>query len=152
MANRRLEGWLFDVDELGPQVALWVYTSDGHLVRLTDEFKPLVYVQGDRERLKRLAWELERFGIISSVSWMERQEFWSGQTHSLIDILGAFKWHRLSRIYRFTSFGEPSLSRSPGLKWRTSLFIPLVHKLDGSAQAADGAKISTQSFVTPHRG
>jgi hypothetical protein len=35
MANLRLEGWLFDVDELGPQVALWVYTNECKLVRLT---------------------------------------------------------------------------------------------------------------------
>lgn len=84
MANRRLEGWLFDVDELGPQVALWVYLQDGQLVRLTDEFKPLVYVQGERARLKKLAWELERLGVISSVSWMERREFWSGE---LIEVL-----------------------------------------------------------------
>jgi DNA polymerase-2 len=84
MATRRLEGWLFDVDELGPQVALWVYTTAGHLLRLTDEFRPPIYVQGERAKLKRLASELERRGIISHVRWAEQREFWNG---ALIDVL-----------------------------------------------------------------
>ena len=25
----RIEGWLFDIDELGPWVTLWVYDDDG---------------------------------------------------------------------------------------------------------------------------
>ncbi len=84
MANRRLEGWLFDLDELGSQVALWVYTDDGNLVRLTDEFHPPVYVQGERARLRQLAGELNRRGIVLNVRWTERREFWSG---NLIEVL-----------------------------------------------------------------
>ncbi len=84
MANRQLEGWLFDVDELGPEVALWVYSNDGRLIRLTEEFKPPVYVQGERATLRKLAWELERRGIISHVRWAERREFWS---HNVITVL-----------------------------------------------------------------
>jgi DNA polymerase II len=86
MANRRLEGWLFDTDELGPQVALWVYTAEGQLIRLTEEFHPLVYVQGERAKLKALAWELERRGIISHVQWAERREFWSGNTITVLEL------------------------------------------------------------------
>jgi DNA polymerase-2 len=84
MATRRLEGWLFDVDELGPEVALWVYTSQGEPVRLTVEFRPPVFVQGERARLRSLAYELERRGVVSHVKWAERQEFWSGK---LIEVL-----------------------------------------------------------------
>jgi DNA polymerase-2 len=86
MANRRLEGWLFDVDELGPQVALWVYTADNRLIRLAEEFQPPVYVQGERAKLKSLAWELERRGIISHVRWTERREFWSGDFITVLEL------------------------------------------------------------------
>src|SRR5437868_5753138 len=78
MATRRLEGWLFDVDELGAQVALWVYTHDGRRLRLTDEFRPPVYAQGEGAKLKALASQLERRGVISHVRWAEPREFWSG--------------------------------------------------------------------------
>ena len=43
-----IEGWLFDIDELGPLVTLWVYDDGGRLLRLTDEFYPPVYAHGDR--------------------------------------------------------------------------------------------------------
>lgn len=86
MTNRRLEGWLFDVDELGPQIALWVYTNEGQLVRLTEEFQPPVYVQGERAKLKSLAWELERRGIVSHVRWAERREFWSGEAITVLEL------------------------------------------------------------------
>jgi DNA polymerase-2 len=85
MGNRRLEGWLFDIDELGPQVALWVYTDKGHLIRLTREFHPPVYIRGERPRLRRLAYELDRRGIASSVRWAERREFWSGKTIEVLE-------------------------------------------------------------------
>ena len=51
MTTRRLEGWLFDLDELGPEVALWVYTNEGYPVRLTEQFRPPVYVEGERARV-----------------------------------------------------------------------------------------------------
>jgi DNA polymerase-2 len=86
MATRRLEGWLFDVDELGPEVALWVYTSEGRPVRLTQEFRPPVFVQGERAGLRRLAYELERRGIVSHVRWVERREFWSGKVIEALEL------------------------------------------------------------------
>jgi len=85
MATRRLEGWLFDVDELGPQVALWVYTSENQLVRLTDEFHPPVYIRGKTGKLKALSYELERRGIICGVKWTEQIEFWSGITIGVLE-------------------------------------------------------------------
>ena len=86
MTNRRLEGWLFDVDELGPQIALWLYTAEGQLIRLTEEFRPPVYVSGERAKLKSLAWELERRGIISHVRWESRREFWSGEQITVLEL------------------------------------------------------------------
>ncbi len=85
MVRRRLEGWLFDIDELGPQVALWVYTNSG-LVRLTQEFHPPVYVQGERTLLRQLAYELQRRGVISRVKWIERHEFWSGELITVLEL------------------------------------------------------------------
>jgi DNA polymerase II len=86
MTSRRLEGWLFDVDELGPQVALWVYTSENRLVRLTDEFHPPVYVQGEAAKLKALSYELQHRGIIRGVRWADRIEFWSGSTITVLEL------------------------------------------------------------------
>ncbi len=86
MVRRRLEGWLLDLDGLGPEVALWVYTNDGRLVRLTEGFHPPVYVQGERSKLRSLASDLERRGIISHVRWAERQEFWSGRRIEVLEL------------------------------------------------------------------
>jgi DNA polymerase-2 len=85
MANRRIEGWLFDVDELGQEVALWVYTVEG-LVRLTEPFHPPVYVAGERKQVGSLAYDLHRRGIVSNVRWTERREFWSGAYIEVLEL------------------------------------------------------------------
>src|SRR5262245_39128929 len=77
-AGHRIEGWLFDSDELGPSVPLWVYDDDCRLHRLTDEFYPPVYARGDRAKLKRLAADLSKLGLIAGVRWVQKREFWSG--------------------------------------------------------------------------
>jgi hypothetical protein len=86
MANQRIEGWLFDVDELGPEIALWVYAAGG-LVRLAEIFHPPVYVAGERKRLRSLACELGRRGFLSNVRWTERREFWSGADIKVLSLL-----------------------------------------------------------------
>lgn len=86
MARRQLNGWLFDIDELGPEIVLWVYTGDRQLVRLTETFHQPVYVSGERTRLRLLAWELRRRGIISNVRWVRRQEFWSGESLEVLEL------------------------------------------------------------------
>jgi DNA polymerase-2 len=86
MTNRRIEGWLFDVDELGPEVALWVYTSDGRRVRLTETFHPPIYVAGGRKQLGNLAYELGSRGVVSKVRWAERREFWSGSPLEVLEL------------------------------------------------------------------
>ncbi|MGE0131489.1 MAG: DNA polymerase domain-containing protein [Blastocatellales bacterium] len=77
--RKRLEGWLFDVDELGSAVTLWVYDGDGRLHRVTDEWRQPVYASGDRTKLKQLATDLRRRDLIAGVRWAEKVEFWSGK-------------------------------------------------------------------------
>jgi hypothetical protein len=72
MKTTRIEGWLFDVDEFGSSVALWVYDTGGKLHRLTHEFSPPVYAGGAKEELKRLAADLYRRGFITGGRWDAR--------------------------------------------------------------------------------
>ena len=84
--SNRIEGWLFDIDELGPCVTLWVYDDDGRLHRLTDEFYPPVYAHGDRAKLKRLAADLSKRDLIMGVRWVQKREFWSGDEIEVIQL------------------------------------------------------------------
>ncbi len=70
---------MFEIDELGPAVALWIYDDGGRLHRLTDEFHPPIYAHGDRAILKQLAIDLHRRNLITGVRWTEKIEFWSGR-------------------------------------------------------------------------
>jgi DNA polymerase II len=79
MQKNKIEGWLFDVDELGPRLALWVYDAGGKLHRLTHEFSPPIYVSGARDELKRLSSDLWRRGFVSGGRWEKRREFWTGE-------------------------------------------------------------------------
>jgi DNA polymerase-2 len=79
-----LRGWLFDIDDLGPAVTLWVYDDGGRLHRLSEEFRAPVYAHGERERLKSLAADFARRGWITGVRWTERREFWRGD---LIEVM-----------------------------------------------------------------
>jgi DNA polymerase elongation subunit (family B) len=86
MRTTRIEGWLFDVDELGERVALWVYDANGKLHRLTQEFSPPAYAGGAKEDLKRLASDLYRRGLITGGRWVERREFWSGREIEVLQL------------------------------------------------------------------
>lgn len=86
MQTQKIEGWLFDVDELGTHVALWVYTTEGRLVKLTDEFHPPFCVSGEREALKQLTAQLYRKGWVTGGRWVERTEFWSGKTLTALEL------------------------------------------------------------------
>lgn len=79
-----LRGWLFDIDDLGPAVTLWVYDDGGRLHRLSEEFRAPVYAHGERERLKSLAADFAKRGWITGVRWTERREFWRGD---LIEVM-----------------------------------------------------------------
>jgi hypothetical protein len=85
-AGDRIEGWLFDIDELGPWVTLWVYDDDGRLRRLTDEFHPPVYAHGDRAKLKRLAADMSKCDLIAGLRWVQKREFWSGDEIEVLQL------------------------------------------------------------------
>jgi DNA polymerase-2 len=84
--RNRIEGWLFDIDELGPSVTLWVYDDDGRLHRLTDEFYPPVYAHGARAKLKQLAADLSKRGLIIGVRWVQKREFWGGDEIEVLQL------------------------------------------------------------------
>ena len=73
----RIEGWLFDIDELGPSVALWVYDAGGKLRRLTHELYPPIYVGGGKEELKRFSSDLWGRSLITGGRWASLREFWN---------------------------------------------------------------------------
>lgn len=85
-AGNRIEGWLFDIDELGPSVTLWVYDDDSRLHRLTDEFHPPVYAHGDRTKLKRLTADMNKRDLIIGVRWVQKREFWSGKEIEVLQL------------------------------------------------------------------
>src|SRR5262245_62896337 len=73
-AGDRIEGWLFDIDELGRWVTLWVYDDDGRLRRVTDEFHPPVGAHGDRAKLKQLAEDMSKRGLIAGIGGVQEHE------------------------------------------------------------------------------
>jgi DNA polymerase elongation subunit (family B) len=86
MKTRQLSGWLFDVDELGSEVVLWVYAKSGRLFRLTHEFFPSVYVEGNHQVLGMLAWEVQRRGFIDRLKWTKRKDFWTGKARAVLEL------------------------------------------------------------------
>jgi DNA polymerase II len=86
MTTRRLEGWLFDVDEFGPEVVLWVYDNDRRLHKLRQSFHPSVYIGGDREMLTAFGKELERRGLVRKPEWVIKTEFWSGAAKDVLEL------------------------------------------------------------------
>lgn len=86
MKTTRVEGWLFDVDELGSRVALWIYENDGRLRRLTHDFSPPAFVGGERDELKRFSADLVRRGFITGGRWVARREFWTGDEIEVLQL------------------------------------------------------------------
>ncbi|MBS1789707.1 MAG: hypothetical protein JST85_18425 [Acidobacteria bacterium] len=84
--HHRIKGWLFDIDELGSAITLWVYDDNGRLHRLTDEFRAPVYAHGEKDRLKRLASDWEKRDWITGVWWTTRREFWSEEEIEVLQL------------------------------------------------------------------
>ena len=78
MKTQTLEGWLFDVDEFGSVIVLWVYDAAGKLHRLQHEFQLPVYAHGERIALQQFSAELFRRKLITGGRWQRKREFWSG--------------------------------------------------------------------------
>lgn len=82
----KIEGWLFDIDELGPAVALWIYDAGGKLRRLTHEFSLPIYVGGAKDELKRFSSDLWRRGLITGGRWAALREFWAGEQTEVLQL------------------------------------------------------------------
>jgi DNA polymerase elongation subunit (family B) len=63
-----VKGWILDAyPSATGQFAVWIITESGERLRLTDSFKPKVYVSGKEDSLQRLASQLIYDGTV--VSW-----------------------------------------------------------------------------------
>lgn len=78
MKTTRINGWLFDIDEFGSQIILWVFDSQGKLQRYTHEFSPPIFICGERTNLKLVSNELIRKGLVTGSRWVVKRDFWSG--------------------------------------------------------------------------
>lgn len=72
------QGWLFDVVDGGIDIILWIRLRSGRMVRLFDPLPFPVYAAGERSRLISLGSDLCRRGLVRSVGWETKREFWSG--------------------------------------------------------------------------
>jgi DNA polymerase II len=86
MKIRQLEGWLFDVDELGSEIVLWVYEKSGRLHRLTHEFLPSVYVAGHHQILEMLGWEVQKRGFAERPETTKRKDLWTGEERAVLEL------------------------------------------------------------------
>jgi DNA polymerase elongation subunit (family B) len=64
---KRVKGWVFDLypSAIG-EITVWIITENGQRVRLTDRFKPKVYVSGRQDNLERLTGRLFNGKMIAS--------------------------------------------------------------------------------------
>jgi DNA polymerase elongation subunit (family B) len=64
---KRCRGWIFDIypSALG-QMTVWIIAENGERIRLTDSFKPKLYVSGTQENLERLESRFFNSKIIAS--------------------------------------------------------------------------------------
>src|SRR4030042_3488941 len=53
---KRVRGWLFDVypSDFG-EVTVWIISENGERIKLTDEFRPKIYISGKQEEIEQLA-------------------------------------------------------------------------------------------------
>jgi len=65
--RRHVKGWLFDVysSALG-EITVWIIADNGERIKLTDKFKPKVYVSGRQENFDRLTSRFFNSKIVSS--------------------------------------------------------------------------------------
>jgi len=64
---KRVKGWIFDLypSALG-EITVWIIAENGQRVRLTDRFKPKVYVSGRQDNLERLTSRFFKGKMIAS--------------------------------------------------------------------------------------
>ena len=137
--NRRIEGWLFDVDEGDSSIGLWIYDWERKLHRLTHEFSPPIYVSGPREDLKRLSADFYRRGFVTGGRWGVKREFWSGQEIEVLrlNVSGSSSLPRIREIAgaldQTLSFYNLDLPTSQYYLYMTGLFPLCRLKCDADA-------------------
>lgn len=63
----RVKGWILDIYPAAPgKMAVWIITKNGERKRLTDEFKPRIYVSGTQEDMEKLASRLYTSRAVAS--------------------------------------------------------------------------------------
>ena len=100
MQTRTIQGYLFDVDECGSEIVLWVYADNGRLLRLTKEFQTPVYLSGERESALWLGWQLERRGLVARCRPTRKTEFWSGRQIDVVELYvsGSLSLQRIKQL------------------------------------------------------
>lgn len=71
--HKRVKGWIFDVypSALG-EMTVWIIAENGERIKLTDRFKPKIYVSGINEALERLASRFFNSKVITSWSFVDK--------------------------------------------------------------------------------
>jgi len=70
---KHVKGWVFDIypSAVGEMV-VWIIGENGERIRLTDEFRPKIYVSGSEEDIERLASRLFVSRVVSSWDFVYR--------------------------------------------------------------------------------
>lgn len=91
----RIQGWLFDLYQLGSSMILWIKTDDGNLYRLKETFYPRFYAKGKRSDLIALLSTLKKRGWLKGYKWTEKKDFWNGAPVEVMEIELADAYHYL---------------------------------------------------------
>ncbi len=82
-----LTGWIFDVYPTSGGMVVWIVDAEGKSHRLVDPFQPSFYVAGPVKALRQLAADLHRMRLAAPVGMTRRQEFWTGESHDVLEFL-----------------------------------------------------------------
>ena len=82
-----LRGWIFDTYPTHGGMVVWIVDTEGQSHRLLDPFQPSFYVAGPVAALRQLAAELHRMRLAEPVGMTRRQEFWTGESRSVLELL-----------------------------------------------------------------
>ena len=70
---KRLKGWILDVYPSAPQqMSVWIIAENGQRIRLTDEFKPAIYVSGKENELNSLLYGCFSDGSVDSCRFVQK--------------------------------------------------------------------------------
>ncbi len=79
-------GWLFDLYPIPHGMRLWVLTQEGPPRALWEPYAPTFYVRGARHVLDRVLAAHPWMQRITSLSRVDRCDFWTGQAVPVIEV------------------------------------------------------------------